>query len=58
MKLDFKKVFSLRDATRNYRYGEYLIKTGHKAKGVSYVSFALLEMSLLPGLISNLLNSV
>lgn len=56
---DLKLIEALyKDANRNFRYGKHLIKTGQKTKGLTYISFASFEISLLPGLISNLLNSV
>lgn len=56
---DLKLIEALyKDANRNFRYGKYLIKTGQKTKGLTYISFASFEISLLSGLISNLLNSV
>lgn len=46
------------DAYRNLKYGSHLIKNGQRVKGMSYISFACLEMSLFPGIISNYLHSV
>ena len=47
----------VKDAVKNYKYGQ-LIKEGEIIKGTSYISLALFESGLLPGIIHNYLSPI